>query len=110
MALKNILRLSEMDAKRLYKIVPDNALLIDELERIRLVRRLETDSFLISPHLHNFAFEQKTGNKLLQCQIVVETNFKVYVQIPKGAGRRNYELIRDIIRSLIKLEHEDYTL
>lgn len=75
-----------------------------------MVRKVEEEFFVISPYLHNFAFEEKKNTKLLNCSIIIETNFKVYVQIPKAGNSLNYQLIREIIRNLIKIDHEDYEL
>lgn len=108
--LKNILLLSEMDCNRKYRIIPENVSLIFQLEKIHLVRKVQEEFFVISPYLHNFAFEEKKNTKLLNCSIIIETNFKVYVQIPKAGNSLNYQLIREIVRNLIKIDHEDYEL
>lgn len=108
-SLKRILFLSEMDCNKKYKINKENNDLINELQSIRLVRSLDKDFFVISPYLHNFAFEEKKNTKLLECSIIIETNFKVYVQIPRG-NSDNYKLIKNILKHLIRIEHEDYEL
>lgn len=77
---------------------------------MRLVKRVEGDYFVISPYLHNFAFEEKKNTKLLDCSIIIETNFKVYVLIPKAENPLNYELISRILAKLINIEHKDYQL
>lgn len=77
---------------------------------MRLVKRVEGDYFVISPYLHNFAFEEKKNTKLLECSIIIETNFKVYVLIPKCENVLNYMLISKILAKLIKIEHKDYQL
>ena len=41
--------------------------------------------------------------------MIVETNFKVYVQVPRGVnGDQNYELIHSIMKMLVDLEHEQH--
>ena len=76
---------------------------------LRLVRRLGSDYFTVSEYLYNFAFEEKSReSRLLDCEVIVETNFKVYVQVAKRTGEgknQNYQLIRNIMRMLVKVEH-----
>jgi hypothetical protein len=51
---------------------------------LRLVKRVGSNYFTVSQYLYNFAFEEKSReSRLLDCDIIVETNFKVYVQLPK---------------------------
>lgn len=99
-----------MDCNNKYKIRPESVALISDLEKMHLVKRVEADEFVISPYLHNFAFEQKKNTKLLDCSIIIETNFKVYVQIPRSQNPLNYQLISRIIGKLINVEHRDYQL
>lgn len=73
-----------MDCNNKYKMTSESAGLIYELEKMHLVKRVEGDYFVISPYLHNFAFEKKKNTKLLSCEIIIETNFKVYILIPKS--------------------------
>jgi hypothetical protein len=106
-ALKNILFLSELDINRQYKI-PGGSNLILEFEKLHLVRRVSDTQFIISPYLQHFAFEEKKNTRLLECSIIVETNFKVYVQIPKTNNKDNYRLVREIMKQLIHIDHEDF--
>ena len=46
--------------------------------------------------------------KLLNCSIIIETNFKVYVQIPPNRDQQNYKLVRDIVSKLVEIEHQEY--
>jgi hypothetical protein len=74
------------------------------------VKRIGQGYFTVSEYLCNFAFEERDREtRLLDCSIIVETNFKVYVQVPRGVQRnQNYELIHEIMRLLLELEHEEY--
>ena len=97
-----------MDFNKKYKITSENIAFIRELREIRLVYEVDPEYFIISPFLHNFAFQGKKDTKLLECSIIIETNFKVYIQIAKEAKKFNYQLIRDIMQNLIKIDHEGY--
>ena len=38
---------------------------------------------------------------------MVETNFKVYVQMPRE-NKNNYQLVRDLLNLLLTIDHESY--
>lgn len=106
--LLNILTLSTMNYNNKYRITTENTDLLNQLQKIHLISKIDQIHFIISPFLHNFAFEEKKNTKLLDCSIIIETNFKVYVQIARSSNRLNYQLIRDIMRNLIKIDHANY--
>ena len=45
--------------------------MISEFERLHLLKKVENTHFIISPFLHNFAFEEKKNTKLLECSIII---------------------------------------
>lgn len=108
--LRDVLCLSLVAPGRRYKMGEKQEEIIRELESIRLVQRVGPAHFTVSEYLWNFAFaDREREARLLECSVIVETNFKVYVQVPRGAQRnQNYQLIHDIMRLLVRLEHEEY--
>lgn len=109
--LRDVLCLSLAEPGKKYKLLEEKQEeIIKELERIRLVRRVEGHYFTVSEFLCNFAFEERSReSRLLDCSMIVETNFKVYVQVPRGvSGDQNYELIHSIMKMLVELEHEQH--
>lgn len=76
---------------------------------LRLVKRVENNEwFIINKYLEDFAFSQgQREDKLLDCSIIIETNFKVYAQLPPS-HHQNFSLLRDILRSLLEIDMDDY--
>lgn len=55
----------------------------------------------------HFSFMQPEVDLSLKCDIIVETNFKIYAHIKAGKDRRNYIIIKRILELFVQLEHQD---
>jgi hypothetical protein len=71
-----------------------------------LLKRINNTQYVISHYLHHFAFankriiNEKKGS--LKCNIIIETNFKVYTQV-HSSNSNNYQMIKSILKSLLKI-------
>ena len=51
----------------------------------------------------NFSFKESEVDLSLKCDIIVETNFKVYAHIKSVKDRRNYDTLKSILNLFVLL-------
>ena len=81
---------------------------------MKMLTRIRNKYIAINTNFYNFAFQEKSFEKAsagLQCQIIIETNFKVYVEIKDSSkNSKNYGIIKSIMKELVELEHAEYDM
>ena len=55
----------------------------------------------------HFSFTEPDVDLSLKCDIIVETNFKIYAHIRAAKDRRNYEILKRILELFVQLDHRD---
>jgi hypothetical protein len=107
---EQILELSLLENDRAYVASRWDQRLLKDLESLMFVTMLELDingkaELLVRVNrvFRHFSFTQPDVDLSLKCDIIVETNFKIYAHIRAAKDRRNYEILKRILELFVHL-------
>lgn len=111
---EQILELSLLEPDRAYLSSRWDRQLLKDLHSLMFVTLLEMEIngktevlVRVNRVFRHFSFAQPDVDLSLKCDIIVETNFKIYAHIKAGRDRRNYEILKRILGLFVHLEHAD---
>lgn len=107
--IEHIVFLNLLDSNSYYRRTPELDSLLIELHRINLVQFAgpSNSCFRISKYLKHFTFakaNKKVVNTKLNCRIIIETNFKVFVILQPNNQNEN-RVLRQILSKLVRMEN-----